>query len=210
MKLVCFKSTFKLLLIKFLTLKLFNVLKLFFSFFKNFFECFNLLLSLLILKSRCSRDNLLGQRLSCLIEVRKNIIVGSTFDQASNRVSPSIVLFVFVSTSSEHTALFLDQSCLSTNEAGKSKFMLEDHQALRVKVCLLTNSEGAHEFIDTLGFLALALAYPCIVDIRLYMDLISASNEGTSSCRSFKESWHHPRLVRPFPKSSLEKYIKFI
>jgi hypothetical protein len=76
--------------------------------------------------------------------------------------------------------------------------MLEDHQALGVEVSLLTNSECAHELIDTLGFLALALAYSYIVDIRLYMDLISASNKRTSSCSSFKESWHHPRLVRPF------------
>lgn len=88
--------------------------------------------------------------------------------------------------------------------------MLQNHKALLVEVNLLADAEGAHQLIDSLGLLALALTDSLQVNIWVHLNDITSAYESTSASSCFKEGRHHPRLVRPLAKASLKQNFKLI
>ena len=79
-----------------------------------------------------------------------------------------------------------------------------------VEIDLFAYAESAHQFVDSLSFLALALPYSLQVDIWIDLNDVSSAYESTATSSSLEESRHHPRFVRPLSKSSLEQYFKLI
>ena len=88
--------------------------------------------------------------------------------------------------------------------------MLQNYEALLVEVYLLTNSESAHQLIDSLSFLALALTDSLQINVWVDLNDVAGTYESTATGGSLEESRHHPRFMRPLPQSSLEQYLKLI
>lgn len=112
---------------------------------------------------------------------------------------------------SEHAAAtLLGEGALSAEPAGSGHLGLEHNEALVVEVGLLADAEGAHQLVDALGLLALALADALHVDVRRHVDLVTAAHECASPRRRLQEGRHHPGLVRPLLETSLEQNVELV